>query len=1137
MHMQVKSAVSVTAEPWDRAVIVTCRQGRIRYIDRAAAALFATDLTTARLNGWPSLLSPADYDYLAGIEASLWAKGCLQETDSSGCEGGEPPVWWLDTPVAGQRLRVQPYCIEDDGHMRAIVWEFIADGLSLEDGRNECGPDRSEKQLQARRYQRSFESASIAHAVLDVLPLYRLLRQRGLTDKQALKEYLEKTPDFFEAIRAQIRILDANQAFIALYEAQSIDDWNTRVVGQLGHQDLLETALSVLVEDASPKNSSYETSLQDLKGENKAIWLNAEIPDFQHIDDGILVSAFDISAIKATENELEERQQFLATVLRTIPDFIFVFDFVRREHIFVNANLGEYLGYSEEQIEEAGDKLFSYVTHPDDVLNKAQLKEFVQVLARDEIYQYTVRLQDSEGEWRYFYIRSALLELNEQGRITYCVVVARDITQVLKTQESLNEKERRFRLLEENFSDVILATNANLDVDYVSPSIVSLLGYRPEEYLALDKVQRFACVGLSESFEQLADDYEHARQQCSRLAYEGEEYQRIIESEALHCDGSLIPVELKVTLLLGQQYKELQGMLILCRDIRERSRLEADLRLAAKVFESSLEGIYIIDEEGYITQVNKAFTQITGYSEQEIIGQRPAFLSSGWHDSVFVKEIKPVLSTAGYWQGELISRRANGEVFPAAVGISEVRSKTQEMLGYITTFRDITESKNNEKRIRRLAYFDPLTDLPNRSLLMDRLNQELQRTHRNGGHVALLFLDLDRFKVINDSMGHAVGDRLLAEAARRLQSCIRAEDTVARMGGDEFTIILSGLNSRGTAESAAAHVSRKVMSALTAPFELEGREVFISTSIGIAVYPEDGETSAELLKNADTAMYHTKDAGKNGYQFYTESMNARALERLDLQNALHKGITDEEFELCYLTIHDLGSQAIVGAEALLRWRCPDKGVVEPGQFMAVAEESGLSVNIGAWVLQQACASMASWLAKGYELERIAVNVSRLQYMDGNLIGYVIDALDASGLAPHQLELEFTEALLMEDTGYSQAMLQDLKALGVRISVDDFGTGFSSMYYLHQFPISSLKIDRRFVECLPRVSEETQIAQAIIAIAQSFHFNVIAEGVESDLQAEYLASLGCQEAQGYYYGKPRTVRQMGKLLQAKLNGSD
>ena len=380
-------------------------------------------------------------------------------------------------------------------------------------------------------------------------------------------------------------------------------------------------------------------------------------------------------------------------------------------------------------------------------------------------------------------------------------------------------------------------------------------------------------------------------------------------------------------------------------------------------------------------------------------------------------------------------------------------------------------------------------------------------------------------------MGHAVGDRLLTEAAQRLQLSIRADDTVARMGGDEFTIILSDLIDRESAESAATQVSIKVMSALNEPFILQGREVYISTSIGIAVYPQDGQENEELLKNADTAMYYTKDAGKNGYQFYTEAMNARALERLDLQNTLHRAVADEEFELCYLTIQNLESRTVVGAEALLRWRHPSKGVIEPEQFMAVAEDSGLSVNIGAWVLQQACSQMASWLSMGSDIERIAVNISRLQFIDGNLIQHVIDALDASGLSPHQLELELTEGLLMEDIGYSQAMLQDLKALGIRISVDDFGTGFSSLHYLHQLPISSLKIDRSFIQHMPKVSEDTRISQAIIALAQSFNLNVIAEGVESDLQAEYLTSLGCQEAQGYYYGKPRSVRQMSKILLA------
>ena len=718
----------------DRAVVMTCRKGRIRYLNELAEQVFTTDLPSAQTDGWQAMLPDSDCEQLDEIERSL-----LTCREQSGNTSGKSCVEWeVCAPGDGRPMKVQPRSIVEGEKVLGILWEFVP-------RQRESEVDDSKNQRN-HRYQRIFKSSAVAHSVLDIEPLYRRMKELGLTDEEKLSRYLENTPEFYDTIRSHIAVIEANDAFLNLYGVRSIEQWNSEVVANFRAEDLVHAAYAVLAVDAGSGDVIYYTDLQTLNGERKDLWVSAELPTPDNISDGILVSALDITVMKATEEELEERQQFLGTILRTIPDFLFVYDFARREHIFANADLGEYLGYSKEQVAEAGDKLFSYVIHPDDMISRSKLREFVQAISRNEIYEHTMRLQDSEGEWRYFYFRCAMLERTEAGDVVYSVVVARDITDILKTQQSLNEKERRFRLLEENFSDIILCTDENLNVDYVSPSLSVLLGYQPDGFLALDNPARFGIVGLSDYLNELLNDYEIALRQCRKLAYEGEEYQRIIESEAVHQDGTRIPVEIKVTLLLGQQHKELQGMLILCRDIRERYRIDADLRLAAKVFENSLEGIYITNEKGYIAQVNKAFTDITGYTEEYSVGKRPAFLSSGWHESHFSSEIEPVLSASGYWQGELINRRSSGEVFPASVGITEVRSKSDQLLGYITTFRDITEAKNSEQRIRKLAYFDPLTDLPNRSLFLDRLNQELHRAQRNGSHVALLFLDLDRFK-------------------------------------------------------------------------------------------------------------------------------------------------------------------------------------------------------------------------------------------------------------------------------------------------------------------------------------------------------------------------------------------------------
>jgi len=561
-------------------------------------------------------------------------------------------------------------------------------------------------------------------------------------------------------------------------------------------------------------------------------------------------------------------------------------------------------------------------------------------------------------------------------------------------------------------------------------------------------------------------------------------------------------------------------VMVVLRDIEEQLHAGRELSLVAQVFANSLEGILITDESGLIVRVNRAFTDTTGYTEAEVIGQKPSLLRSGLDEETLFERIRPRLAEGGHWQGELLNRRRDGSVFPASVSISAVVDSNGDSIGLITSFRDISESKGSEERIRHLAYYDVLTGLPNRSLFNDRLQQEMQRAQRGNRLLALLFLDLDRFKEVNDSMGHDIGDQLLKQVAERLQQCVRADDTVARMGGDEFTIILGDLPSRTRAVSAAISVAEKIMQMLAMPFSLVGRELFLSTSIGIAVCPYDGEEAPLLLRNADTAMYHAKERGKNNFQFYAESMNARSAERLDLQSAMHRAVIDEQFELRYQPIVSLTDGRLIGAEVLLRWRHPQKGLIAPADFVPIAEESGLIVPIGAWVLEQACRQFAQWQRQGLLLERLAVNLSARQFSDGDLAGTVIRALDGSGMRADQLELELTESILMDDVGHSLGQLQDLSVMGVRIAIDDFGTGYSSLNYLKQFPLDCLKIDRSFVRELAEVQDQ-RIVQAIIALARSFELEVLAEGIENQRQLEILKRLGCDNAQGFYFSQPLT----------------
>lgn len=663
---------------------------------------------------------------------------------------------------------------------------------------------------------------------------------------------------------------------------------------------------------------------------------------------------------------------------------------------------------------------------------------------------------------------------------------------------------------------VVVLDMAQEKVLYSSDNLLPWLGYSDAESLTLDWLLKHL-----QPEDAVTPDYiARAKQEM----VDGQLQQRCFALR--HCDGSWRHFEMRgLVLPEGPGIPAATCILVLLRDVEAQMQVERELSLVAQVFANSLEGILITDPAGVIIRVNRAFTEITGYGEAEAVGQKPSLLRSGLDQETF-NRIRPLLENGGHWQGELVNRRRDGSLFPASVSISAVLDNRGVAIGLITSFRDISESKSSEERIRHLAYYDALTGLPNRSLFNDRLQQEIQRAQRSNRLVALLFLDLDRFKEVNDSMGHSIGDQLLKQVASRLQECVRADDSVARMGGDEFTVILGDLPSRSRAISAVTSVAEKIRHTLTQPFELIGREVFISTSIGIALCPYDGEEPPLLQRNADTAMYHAKQRGKNNFQFYAESMNARSAERLDLQSAMHRAVIDEQFELRYQLIVSLLDQRLLGAEVLLRWQHPQKGLIAPAEFVPIAEESGLIVPIGAWVLDKACAQFAQWQREGLGLERLAVNLSARQFGDGNLTANVIHALDASGMRADQLELELTESILMDDVGHSLGQLQDLNAMGVRLAIDDFGTGYSSLNYLKQFPLDCLKIDKSFVRELADAQDQ-RIVQAIIALARSFELEVLAEGVETREQMQALQRLGCDNAQGFYFAQPLTAEEFGE----------
>ena len=595
-----------------------------------------------------------------------------------------------------------------------------------------------------------------------------------------------------------------------------------------------------------------------------------------------------------------------------------------------------------------------------------------------------------------------------------------------------------------------------------------------------------------------------------------------IETSFKQADGRRIQVEA----WLGRvDYHGRPATQLIFNDISQRISAEARLQQAAKVFEHTTEGVVVTDENARIIAVNPAFTEITGYTEKEVLGRNPRFLQSGRHDKHFFNALWNSLKQHKSWQGEIWNRRKNGEIYPEWLNITTIQEGPNDKPQYVAVFSDITSIMQSQTQLEHLAHHDPLTDLPNRLLFEDRLEHAIANAKRENTHLAVLFLDLDRFKNINDSLGHAVGDALLVQVAYRLRTMLRENDTAARMGGDEFTILVENL----VDPSYTAVIATKIQMQLKQPFEIFGRKLHITASIGISLYPEDGRDVGNLTKNADAAMYQAKENGRNNYRFYTSELTQSAFDRLLMETELRTAIKEEQLLLYYQPQFSILSGKMTGSEALLRWKHPRMGIIPPAQFVPLAEDTGLIHEIGLWALEKVCRQTRIWSDKGLFDGRMAINLSVRQIMMTDLILRFEEIIDKTGCQPRQLQLEVTEGLFMRQKEISIPVLEVFKQLGLSIAIDDFGTGFSSLSYLKQLPIDKLKIDRTFIKDIPDNKDDVAITQAIIALGQNLGLDIIAEGVETEAQQNLLKIMGCQEVQGYLYGRPMSAEAFEKKL--------
>ena len=770
----------------------------------------------------------------------------------------------------------------------------------------------------------------------------------------------------------------------------------------------------------------------------------------------------------------------------------------------VNARFCEILGYGRDELLRTPLRA---IVHPDDLPS-----DVATALSHNgsETFKAQARCLRKDGSPVWVSFTSSRAR-DAKGRPDYHIVVIEDISARVAAEEALRERVN----LQDYLSKIVVALPGVICsyvwppsgrpgyMPYASSNLEDICGVKPEE------VRKSALAFLRRIHPDDIGPLVATIEQTARTlspAYAEHRYLHPAKGE-IWLEGRFAPERMADggTLAHGFIY-----------DITDRKRNELRLRQAAAVFTSTHEGVVITDPTGSIIAVNPAFGTITGYGEHELLGKSMRLLRSGRHDRQFYEQLWRTLSTAGFWQGEIWNRRKNGEVYPEWLTISTVRNEKGDVVNYVGTFTDITRIKQSEARLEHLAHHDPLTDLPNRLVLHTQLERAVARAQHSGSHGAVLFLDLDRFKDVNDSLGHPVGDELLMLVARRLKARLRAADLLARLGGDEFVVLLEKV----ATPAEAGALAEALIAEFSKPFALaSGREVYVGASVGISLFPEHGRTAEQLIQHADAALFQAKDHGRGIYHIYTPRLTRAADARLALEARLRRAIERNEFLLHYQPLVRLADLQVTGLEALVRWQHPELGLLAPMEFLPAAEEAGLMLPIGEWVMRAACRQMKRLLAQGLRLETMAVNLSPRHFQQADIHERVRAILADTGLPACRLELEITESALMKQRDGAVEKLSALKALGVRIAIDDFGTGYSSLAYLKRFPIDKLKIDQGFVSEIPGDHASKQITSAIIALGKTLHLELVAEGVETQAQFEFLKRLGCDTAQGYLFSRP------------------
>ncbi|MDR3518812.1 MAG: EAL domain-containing protein [Azospirillaceae bacterium] len=945
-----------------------------------------------------------------------------------------------------------------------------------------------------------------------------IARQRSLSDALARGEQLRMIGRLEHRFR--VTLTSIGDAIIATdadgriellnHEAEALTGWTAaeawgrpldevfRIINEETHQ-ATENPVQRVLRQRQVVGLANHTILISRSGREMPIAdSGAPIRDDTGAIIGVVLVFRDQSGERAVLRELHDNVTRLRALFDNLPQFIWVKD---RDSVYVscNASCGAAMGTVASAVAGRSDRDFfppaqaeKYRADDRRIMAQGQLESIEETVV-------------AKGRERIVHVTKIPLR-DHHGLICGIIGIAEDITDRKIAEAKLVESEATYRSLFSNmlngfaycqmlFEDghpvdfIYLAVNATFErltglVDVVGKRVTTVLpGIRESDPDLFKNLGRVAGGGGAETFEIFV--------QALQMWF----------SMTVYCPKP-------------------EHFVAVFDVTTGRKNAEERLRLAAQVFDRATEGIVVTDAQQRILTVNAAFTTITGYEVDEVLGQRPTVLASGRHGPAFFQDMWAGILQRGWWQGEIWNRQKSGEFYLAWLTINSVCDEAGNPINYVGMFNDITTVRENEWRIDYLATHDALTGLPNRVLFLDRLRQAITRVNRKAGRFALLFVDLDNFKVVNDSLGHAAGDTLLVEVARRLRSSTRSVDSVARFGGDEFALLIEDTDI-GEAEVAA----RRIAATFEDSMKIGTQDIHVSVSIGICLFPDDGTDAETLFRNADTAMYHAKGAGKNTHQFFTQKLKIAADERLRIEAGLRRAIEHGDLRLHYQPQFELATGGIVGVEALVRWCDPEFGMISPNRFIPVAEQTGLIVGLGEWVADAACAQMADWRDRGIDMPRIAINLSAVQFRRGQPLVMLRRLLDFHHLAADKLVVELTESTLMIDADHAQRVLYDLKRLGLAISIDDFGTGFSSLAYLRRFPIDEVKIDRSFVNDVAHNADDRAIAQTIIAMAAALGLSVVAEGIETQEQSDTLRALDCRIGQGFLFSQPLSAVEL------------